>query len=148
MRQFQVLTPRFWASHPSNRSSSAEPMLCHSSGVSRVPSKPILPMSDLTKPVLVVWGSGCKSYRRPTLRPKNWGNKKPTIIKKLMRFFTIRAYCLYSKPFKRSWLAVTTTILWPAILTLRRLRNCWPKSTTGQTSDTMSSPTWKVVTFV
>ena len=96
-------------------------------------------MSDLMKPVLVVWGSSCKSCRRPTLRPKNWGNKRPTVIKKSMRFFTIKAYRLYPKPFERRWLAVTITILWPANLVLRRLTNCWPKSTTSQPSTTTSS---------
>ena len=146
--QFQVSTPRFQASRSSTRSPSVEPTLCHSSGVSGIPSKSSLPISNLTKPVLVVWSSGCKSYRRLTLKPKNWGNKRPIVMKKSMRFFTIRAYRLYPKPFKRSWLAVTTTILWPAILALRRLANCWPKSTTGQPSATTLRPTWKAVTFV
>ena len=141
MRQFQVSTPRFWASRPSIRYSSAKPMLCHSSGVFGVPSKPSLPMSNLTKPVLVVWGSGCKSCRWPTARPKNWNNKRPTIMKKLMKFFTIRAYRLYPKRFERSWLAVTTMIFWLAILALRRLANCWPKNTTGQSSAITLRPT-------
>ena len=70
-RHFQVSITRFGASCSSTRSSSEEPTLCHSSGVSGVPSKPSSPMSDLTKPVLVIGGWGCKSCRRPTLRPKN-----------------------------------------------------------------------------
>ena len=147
-RQFQVSTPRFRASCPSTWSSSAEPMFCHSSGISGVPSKPSSSMNNLTKPVLIVSGSGCKSCRRLTLRLKNWGNKRPTVMKKLMRFFTLRAYRLYPKPFEQSWLAVTTTICWPAILALRKLANCWPESTTGQSSATTLRPTWKAITFV
>ena len=135
--QFQVLTPRFWSSCPSTRSFSAKPTLCHTSGVFEVLSKPSLPMRDFIKRVLIVWGSGCKSCRRPTARLKNWGYKKPTAMKKSMRFFTIRGYRLYSKLLKRSWLAVSTTILWLTILALRRLANYWPKSTTGQASATM-----------
>ena len=137
-RQFQVSTPRFRASSPSNRFLSAKPTLCHSSNISGVPSKPSSPMSDLIKPVLVVWGLGCKSCRRPIARPKNWGNKRQTAIKKSMRFFTIRAYCLYPKPFKQSWLAITRTILWPAILASKRLANCWLENTTDQPSATTS----------
>ena len=147
-RQFQISTPCFRVSRPSIRSSSAELRLCHSSGVSGVPFKPSSPMSSLIKPVLIVWGSGCKNCRRLTARPKNWDNKTPTVIKKLVRFFTIRAYCSYPKPFKRSWLAVTTTILWPAILASRKLANCWPENTTGQPSAPTLRPTWKAVTFV
>ena len=139
-RQFQISIPHFWASCPSTRSLSEEPTLCHSSDFSGVPSKPSLPISNLIKPVLVVWGPGCKSCRRLTAKPKNWGNKKPMVIKKLMRFFIIRAYRLYPKPFKRSWLAVTTTIFWPAILASKRLVNCWPKKTTSQPSTTTSRP--------
>ena len=146
--QFQVLAQCFWPSRPSIRFSSVKSMLCYSSGVSGVPSKPSLPTNNLIKPILVVWGSGYQSCRRPTTRPKNWGNKKPTVIKKSMRFFTIRAYRLYPKPFKGSWLAITITIFWPAILASRRLANCWPKNTTSQPSTTTSRPTWKTVTFV
>ena len=139
-RQFQISTPRFWSSCPSTRSSSAEPTLCHSFGVSGVPSELSSSISNFIKPVLVVWDSGCKSCRRQTTRPKNWGNKKLTAMKKSMRFFIIRAYYSYPKPFKRSWLVITMTILWPAILALRRLANCWPKSTTGQPFATTSRP--------
>ena len=127
-RQFQVSTPRFWFYCPSTRTLSAEHTLCHSSGISEIPFEPSLPMSKLIKWVLVVWGLGYKSCIRLTVRSKNWGKKKPMAIKKSMRFFTIRAYYLYPKPFKRSLLAVTMTILWPAILASRRLANCWPKS--------------------
>ena len=147
-RQFEVSTPRFWASRPSTRSSSAEPTLCYNSSVFEVPSEPSLPISDFTKPVLVVSGSGCKSCRRPTLGPKNWGNKRLPVMKKSMRFFTIRAYHLYPKLFEQSWLAVITTIIWPAILALRRLATRWPKSTTGQPFATTLRPTWKAMTFV
>ena len=129
MRQFQISTPRFRAFCLSTRSLSAEPTPCYSSGVSEIPSKPSSLMSDLIKPVLVIWGSGYKSCTRPTAKPQNWGNKRPTAIKKLIRFFIIRTYRLYLKPFERSWLAVTTTILWPAILASRRLANCWRQST-------------------
>ena len=121
--QFQVLIPSFRAFCLSTRSSSVESTVCHSFSVSWVLSKPSLQMSNLTKPVLVVWGLGCKNWRRSTARSKNWGNKRPTIIKKSMTFFTIRAYHLYPKLFKRSWLVVTTTILWPAILASRKLAN-------------------------
>ena len=148
MRQFQVSKPRFWASSLSTRSSSAKPTLYHSSGISGVPSDPSSPMSNFTKLVLVVWGSGDKSCRRSPARPKNWGNKRPTVIKKSIRFFIIRAYCLYPNSFKQSWLAVRTKILWPAILASKRLANCWLKKTIGQPSATMSRPTWKAVTFV
>ena len=126
MLQFQSFTPRFQAFSLSIRSSSMEPTLCKcskSSGILRVLSKPSLRIKNLIKSVLEVWGLGCKSYRRPKARLKNWGNKKPTAIKKLMRFFIIRAYRLYRKLFKRSWLAVTTTMLWPAILALKKLAN-------------------------
>ena len=71
LRQFQVSTPRFQASCPSTRSSSAKPMPCHHFGVFGVPSQPSSPMNDPLKPVLVVWGSSCKSCRRPTARSKN-----------------------------------------------------------------------------
>ena len=131
MHQFHVSSPRFWASCPNTKSSSAEPTLRHSSSVSGVPSKPSLPMSNLINLVLIVWGLGCKSCRRPTARPKNWGSKRPMATKKSMTFFTIKAHHLYLKPFKWNWLAVTTTILWPAILASRRLANCWAKNTTG-----------------
>ena len=136
-RQFQVSTPRFWASCSSTRSLFAEPILCYSSGVFRVLSKLGLPISNFIKPILVVWGSGYKSCRRTTARPKNWGNKRPIARKKSMRFFTIGAYRLYPKPFEWSWLAVSTTIFWPAILVLRKFANCWPKNTTGQPFATM-----------
>ena len=146
-RQFQVSTSRFWASRLSTRSLSAEPTLCHSFCVSGVPSKPSSPMSNFMKPVLVVWDSGYKGCRKATTRPTNWGNKRPTAIKKSMRFFTTKAYRLYPKPFERSWLAVTTTILWAAILASKRLANCWLKNTTGQFFATTLRPTWKPVTF-
>ena len=68
-------------------------------------SKISSPMSNLIKPVLVVWASVCKSCRMLTKRLKNWGNKMPTATKKLITFLTIRAYRLYLKPFERSWLA-------------------------------------------
>ena len=139
--QFQVSLPRFWASCPCNKSSSAEPTLCHSSSISGIPFELSLPMSNLMKPILVVWGSSCKCYRRPTAKPKNWSNQRPTDIKKAMKFFTIRAYHLYLKPFKQSWLAVTTTIFWPGILASKKLANYWPKSTTRQPSATTSRPT-------
>ena len=126
-RQFQVSTTRFRASRPSIRSSSAELTLCHSSGVFEIPYKPSLPMNNLIKPVLVVWGSGCKSCMSPTARSKNWGNKRSTVIKNSMRFFTIKAYRLYPKPFERSWLAVSTTIFWPAIWHREDLQIVGPK---------------------
>ena len=146
--KFQVLTPYFRASRPSTRSSPTEPTLCHSSGVSEVSFKPNLPMSDLMKPGLVVWGSGCKSCRKLTARSKNWGNKRPTAAKKLMTFFTIRAYHSYPKPFEWSWLAITTTIFWPVILASKRFANCWSKNTIDQPSATTSRPKWKAATFV
>ena len=130
-RQIKVSTPCFVAFRPSTRFSSAKPTLCHSSGISPVFPKPSLPMSNVIKPVLVVWSSGCKSCRRSTARPKNGGNKKLTATKKSMTFFTIRDYCLYPKPFKRSWLGVSMTIFRLAILALRRLANSWPKNTIG-----------------
>ena len=147
MRPFQVSIPRFRASRPSTKSSSTKFMLCQSFGIFGLPSKPSLPMSNLMEPILVVWGSGCKSCRRPTARPKNWDNKRRMAMKKSMRFFTIKAYRWYPKPFKRSWLGVITTIFWSAILALRRLANCWPKNTTGQPSAITLRPTWKAVTF-
>ena len=125
--QFQVLTPCFRAFRPNTRFSSTELMLCHSSGLFRVPSKPSSSMSDLMKLILVVWSSCYKSCRRLTARPKNWGKKRLTAIKKLMTFFTVGVYHLYPKPFKQSWLAVTTTIFWLAIFASRRLANFWRK---------------------
>ena len=147
-RQFQVSTLHFRAFCPSIKSLSTQPMLCHSSSVCGIPSKPSSPMSEIIKPILLIWSLSCKSCRKPTAKPKNWDNKRPTTIKKSIRFFTIRAYRLYSKPFKRSWLAVTIIIFWPAILVLKRLANCWPKNITGQPSATMSKPMWKAVIFV
>ena len=145
--QFQVSLPRFWAFYPHTRSSSPELMLCHNSGVSGIPSKPSSPISDLIKPVLVLWGSGCQNYRRQTARPKNWDNKRPMATKKSITFFTIRAYRLYPKPFKWNWLAVTTTILYRTILAFRKLANWLSKSTTGQPFAIMLRPMWKAVTF-
>ena len=126
-RQFQVLTPCFQASRRSTRSLSTEPTLSYSCSVSGVSFKPSLPMSNLTKLVLVVWGLGCKSCRRLTSRPKNWNNKKLTIMKKSMRFFTIRAYRLYPKLFEQRWWAVTTTIFWPVKLHWENLQIVGPK---------------------
>ena len=147
MLQFQVAAPRLQAYRLNTKSQFAELVLCHSSGVFEVPSKLNLPINNLIKPLLVVWGSDCKNYRKPTATPKNWSNKRPTAIKKLIRFFTIKDYRLYLKPFKRNWLAVITTIFWPAILASKKLVNCWPKNTTGQSFATMSRPMWKVVRF-
>ena len=111
-------------------------------------SKPSLPMSNFIKPVSVIWDSSCKSCRKLIARPKNWGNKSLMTMKKLIRFFTIRIYYLYEKLFERSWLAVNTTILWLAILALKRLANCWTENTNGQSSAMMSRPIWKATTFV
>ena len=110
MLQFQVLMPWCQAFCLSIRSQSAELTFCHSSADFEIFSKPSLPMRDFIKPVLVVWGSGCKSCRRLIVRLKDWGNQKSNAIKKSIRFFTIKAYRLYPKPFKWSWSTITTTI--------------------------------------
>ena len=49
--------------------------------------------------------------------------------KKLMQFFTIKAYRLYSKSFKQSLLAITTTIFWLTILVLKKVLSFWPQNT-------------------
>ena len=72
--------------------------------------------------------------------PQELKQKKPTAIKKSMRFFTIGAYCLYPKQFKQNWLAVIIIILWPTILALNRLVNCCPENITNQFSTTTSKP--------
>ena len=134
MLQFQVLKPRFQASRLSTKFQFTEPTLFYSYGVSGISFKPSSPMRNLIKPVLVVKSLDCKGYKRPTVRLKDWGNKMPMATKKWMRFFTIKAYCLYPKLFKRKWLAVNTKIFWLAILAFTKQVSCWPKKIIGQPS--------------
>ena len=141
MPLFYVSMPRFQAFCLNTKFQSVKSTLCHSYGIFKISFKPSLPIKNLIKPVLVVWRLSCKSCRMATARPKDSNNKKPIAICQLMRFFIITAYCLYPKPFKRNWLAVITTIFWPAILISKKRMSYWHKNTMSQPSAIMSRPT-------
>ena len=95
--------------------------------VTKDQSKPTLLIKNIIKPVLIVWDSSCRSCKRPTTKLKYWWNKRPTDTKKSIRFFTMRAYNLYPKLFEWRWLALSTTIFWPAILGSKRPEVVNPK---------------------
>ena len=128
------------------RSSSAELIACRSYVNFGSRSASSWPTKAPTRSVLVECGSGYKNCRKPTPRPKNWGQKMATKI--LMECYTIMAYLSCPRPFRLSSSARITTTRWPAIWASKRHASCWLGSTTGQSVGTTLRPMSRAVMYV
>ena len=92
----------FWPAYcPCIRFLSAKLMLCHRSGGSETCSRTSSSMKNFIGQAMVAWDSTYKNCKTSIPQLKNWCNKNSKkATRKSMDCFTIRAYFLFSKPFR------------------------------------------------